>query len=242
MNGLIATKVGMSRVFLANGDSVPVTYLRVEPNTVVRAKTTEKDGYNALVLGTKSNVLKTRKGKEHLRYRTQKEWRVENINVPTGSQLTCALVPKDSVVTITGTSKGKGFQGVIKRHHMAGGPGSHGSHFHREPGSVGMREHPGRIVPGKRMPGHMGKDTITKRGCAVLVSDVAAGVIAIKGPVPGPNGATVYVTVETWPEGFDVNSLFGGAVEAPAAEAPVETPVVEAPKEEAAPESTAPQA
>ena len=208
MQGVIAKKVGMSRVFLANGDAVAVTYLKVEPNTIVRQKTEGKDGYNAVVLGVGAKPWKSRKGKQNVRYARQKEWKVEELSSLTpGSTLDAKVLPAETVVTITGISKGKGFQGVIKRHKFKSGPGGHGSHHHREPGSVGMREWPGRINRGKRMPGRMGTDTVTICSRAVLSCDPEEGMVAVKGPVPGSNGSMVFVTVERWPEGFDIASV-----------------------------------
>jgi large subunit ribosomal protein L3 len=196
-SGLIARKVGMSQLFLESGEVVPVTYLKVEPNTVIRLKTAERDGYSAVVLGIGHSVLKTRKGKEHPRYAIEKEWRTESLEgLSPGATLTAESIPERSLVTVTGTSKGKGFQGVVKRYGFAGGPRTHGSHFQREPGSVGMREKPGRILKGKRMPGHMGHQTVTLRHRPVVACDPAEGMIAIKGPVPGPNGSIVYLTLE----------------------------------------------
>lgn len=197
MSGLIARKVGMSRVFLPTGEAMAVTYLEIEPNTVVRTKTEEKDGYNAVVLGIGARTWKTRKGKEHVRYSRQKEWKVEKLEgYEPGKTVSAELLPTDSMVTIQGVSKGKGFQGVMKRWHFGGGPASHGSHFKREPGSVGMRQSPGRILKGHKMAGHMGHDQVTIKHRAVLSADTAKGIIAVQGPVPGPNGAFVYVTLE----------------------------------------------
>ena len=199
--GLIAKKVGMSRVFLPTGEAVAVTYLAIEPNVVVRTKTQEKDGYNAVVLGVGEHAWKSRKGKEHKRFRLQKEWKVESLEgLEAGKMLTAEVVPAESLVTIIGVSKGKGFQGVVKRHGFGGGPGSHGSHFKREPGSVGMRGDPGRIFKGHRMAGHMGLDQVTLKHRPIIVSDAAKGVIAVKGPIPGPNGSHVTLTVEASPE------------------------------------------
>lgn len=198
MSGLIAKKLGMSRVFLETGEAIPVTYLEVPANTVVRTKTKEKDGYDAVVLGIGAKPWKTRKGKEHVRFAVQKEWRVESLEgMNSGTTLTAEALPKDSIVTITAVSKGKGFQGVVRRHHFAGGPATHGSHFKREPGSIGMRTSPGRVLKGHRMAGHMGKDQITLHRRSIVSSDPAKGIIAVKGPVPGPNGAHVYVTKES---------------------------------------------
>lgn len=200
MSGLIARKVGMSRAFLSTGESVPVTYLKIEPNVVVRTKTTEKDGYNAVVLGIGAKMWRSRKGVEHIRYARQKEWQLDSLDgMEPGKTLAADTIPADSFVTVQSTSKGKGFQGVMKRHHFAGGPASHGSHFKREPGSVGMRTSPGRILKGHRMAGHMGLETVTVKHLPVISVDGAEGVIAVKGPVPGPNGAIVYVTAESLP-------------------------------------------
>lgn len=197
ISGVIARKVGMSRVFLPTGEAVAVTYLKVDDNTIVRTKTKEKDGYDAVVLGVGQHVMRTRKGSEVKKYKEQKEFKVSSLEgITPGSTVTVSIVPVDSKVTVTSTSKGKGFQGVMKRHHFSGGPRSHGSHFKREPGSVGMRTWPGRIHAGKRMPGHMGLETVTIKHRPVVVTDVDQKVIAIKGPVPGPNGAYIYIHVE----------------------------------------------
>ncbi len=195
--GLIARKIGMSRVFLPTGEAIPVTYLRVEDNTVVRTKTTEKDGYQAVVLGVGEYVQKTRKGNKRTKHSDQKEFQVDSLEGhEIGTKLTVEALPLESLVTVKGISKGKGFQGVVKRYHFAGGPKSHGSHFKREPGSVGMRTWPGRIHAGKRMAGHMGTDTVTLKHRAVLVNDAAKKIIGIKGPIPGGNGSLVYLTLE----------------------------------------------
>lgn len=200
-SGLIAKKAGMSRVFLENGEAVPVTYLTVEPNTVVRTKTEEKDGYNAVVLGVDPKTSKTRKGTELTKYAAQKEWQVESVeDFEKGKQLTAEAIPTESTVTITGVSKGKGFQGVIKRHGFSRGPETHGSHHHRRPGSVGMKEWPGRVLKGKKMPGRMGGDTVTLRSRSVVISDPEKGIIGVKGPIPGPNGGFVYLTLESAPD------------------------------------------
>ncbi|KKW39732.1 50S ribosomal protein L3 [Candidatus Peribacteria bacterium RIFOXYC2_FULL_55_14] len=200
MSGIIAKKVGMSRIFLEDGEAVAVTYLQVQPNTIVRTKTEGKDGYNAVVLGIEPKKWRTRKGKEHVRYRAQKEWRMESLEgMEPGKALTADTVQERSIVTVCALSKGKGFQGVMRRYNFQGGPATHGSHIHRRPGSVGMREKPGRIMKGKRMPGHMGGGTVTLRGRPVLVCDREKGIIGVKGPIPGPNGGLVYVTVESLP-------------------------------------------
>jgi len=198
MIGLIARKIGMSRAFLPTGEAIPVTYLKISPNTVVRTKTKEKDGYNAVVLGMEPKEWKTRKGNTHTRYALQKEWQVESLEgLDAGSQLTVSSLPQDSKVSIMGVSKGKGFQGVMRRHGFHGGPGSHGSHFKREPGSVGMRADPGRIFKGHPMAGHMGQDKTTIKNRTIVISDEKENVIAVTGPVPGPTGAAVFLTLES---------------------------------------------
>lgn len=196
--GLITKKVGMSRIFAESGEAVPVTYLKVEPNMVVRLKTKERDGYNAVVLGTGASPHKTKNGKELTRFRRQKEWQVQSLDgLEPGKTLPLDECTVNTTLTVTGISKGKGFQGVVKRHHFGGGPKTHGSHFKREPGSVGMREHPGKIPKGKRMPGHMGTDTITLHRRPIVVFDPKEGVIGVKGPIPGPNGEYVFITIES---------------------------------------------
>lgn len=195
--GLIARKIGMSRVFLPNGEAVPVTYLKVEDNTVVRTKTKQKDGYEAVVLGAREYTQKTRKGKNLVKHSDQKEFTVDSLDGHAiGNKLTVESLPLESLVTVKGIGKGKGFQGVMKRWHFSGGPASHGSHFKREPGSVGMRTWPGRIHAGKKMPGHMGSETVTLKHRAVLVNDAEKKIIGIRGPIPGGNGSLVYLTAE----------------------------------------------
>lgn len=198
--GLIARKVGMSRVFLPSGEVTAVTYLRVEPNVVLRTKTKEKDGYNAVVLGIGGKTWKTRKGKEQNTYQFEKEWQVESLDgLEKGKTVTAEALPAESMVTVVGVSKGKGFQGVVRRYHFAGGPASHGSHFKREPGSIGMRADPGKVLKGHHMSGHMGHAQITIKHRPVVVCDAKNGIVGVKGPIPGPNGAAVYLTLEPAP-------------------------------------------
>ncbi|MEK7218824.1 MAG: 50S ribosomal protein L3 [Patescibacteria group bacterium] len=200
MQGLIAKKIGMSRVFLPGGEAVPVTYLKVDPNVIVRTKTKEKDGYEAVVLGVGAKTWRSRKGKENVRYRVQKEWKVETLEgLEAGKTLAAEILPENTIVTVSGISKGKGFQGVMRRHHFAGGPGGHGSHFKREPGAIGQRTEPGRVLKGHRMAGHMGLEKVTVKHRPIVAADIPNGMIAVKGPVPGPNGATVFVTKEASP-------------------------------------------
>ena len=198
--GLIAKKVGMSRIFTEGGDAVAVTYLQVPDHTIVRVKTKERDGYDAVVLGIDPTVWKTRKGAEFTRYKKQKEWQVETLDgLERGKVLTIDVLPDGALLTIMGVSKGKGFQGVMKRYHFAGGPASHGSHMKREPGSIGMRTQPGRIFRGHHMAGHMGKDQITLPSRPLLMRNTEQKIIGVKGPVPGPNGSFLFLTLESPP-------------------------------------------
>jgi large subunit ribosomal protein L3 len=200
MSGRIARKIGMSRVFLPTGEAVAVTYLQIEPNVVVRTKSEEKDGYNAIVLGIGAKPWKSRKGKSNTRYSHQKEWKVPSLDgLSAGAKLILEEFTTDAIVTIQGVTKGKGFQGVMRRHNFAGGPASHGSHFKREPGTIGMRTTPGRVLKGHPMAGRMGGDTMTLQHRSIVAIDSEKGLIAVRGPVPGPQGAIVYVTKEESP-------------------------------------------
>ncbi len=181
MNGILGKKLGMTRVIHDDGRIVPITVIQCEPNTITQVKTTEKDGYSAVVLGCApiKRATKTRK------FYALKEFRLnEGQEAKKDDKVSIDIFKEGDKVSVTGTSKGKGFQGVVKRHHMAGGPASHGSHFHREPGSVGARAKPGRILPGKRMAGHMGNETVTVR-TAVIYLDQERNIVGIKGAVPG---------------------------------------------------------
>lgn len=197
-NGRICTKLGMSRVFTENGEAVAVTYLQVEPNHVIRTKSKNKDGYDAVVLGINPKMWRTRKGNEHTKYSQIKEWKVDSLEgLEPGKELNHVGFEKDAKVRLTGVSKGKGFQGVIKRYNFSRGPETHGSHHHRKPGSIGMCEFPGRVMKGKKMPGRMGGDNVTIKGRQIMECDAEKGLIAVKGPIPGTNGGNVYITLET---------------------------------------------
>lgn len=187
MTGLLGKKLGMTRVIQDDGRVVPMTILQCDPNVIAQIKTVDKDGYTAMVLGFSplKRPTKTRK------YYFMKEFRINgDENLKKGDSVTLEIFKEGDEVSVTSTSKGKGFQGVVKRHHMAGGPASHGSHFHREPGSVGARAKPGKILRGKRLPGHMGSETCTVR-TSVVYLDPKKNLIGIKGPVPGGNHSFV---------------------------------------------------
>ena len=196
--GLIGKKLGMTQIFDEQGKVIPVTVIEAGPCVVAQVKTVETDGYNAIQLGfgdvKESKINKPEKGhfakskltpKKHLR-----EFRldsVENINV--GDELKADTFTAGDQLDIQGTSKGKGFQGVIKRHGQSRGPMGHGSMYHRRPGSMGSTSTPGRVFKGKKLPGHMGSQTITIQNLEVVRVDLDKNVILVKGSVPGAKGA-----------------------------------------------------
>lgn len=190
MSGIIGKKLGMSQVIQDDGRVIPVTYVVCEPNEVVQVKTEESDGYPAIVLGFDAykNPSKNKK------YKAMKEFRVENANdYKKGQKVSVEIFKEAEKVTITALSKGKGYQGVIKRHSFSRGPETHGSGHHREPGSVGMCAKPGRVMKGKKLPGQMGNAQITLKNRPVVSVATDKNVVAIKGAVPGANNSYVYI-------------------------------------------------
>lgn len=190
MPGIIGKKLGMSHVIQDDGRVIPVTFVRCEPNTVVQIKTQEKDGYPAIVLGCDAykNPSKNQK------FKCLKEFRVEKTEgLEKGQAIDLTALSEIKQVTVTGTSKGKGFQGVMKRHNFAGGRMSRGSHFHRSPGSIGCRAMPGRVHKGKKMPGHMGVDTITLKGRSIVTVAPTEQLLGIQGPIPGAVNSYVFI-------------------------------------------------
>ena len=199
---LIGKKVGMTQIFDENGRIVPVTAIEVGPCTVTQIKTVEQDGYTAVQLGfgdVKENKLtKPAKGKfdkanvtpkKHL-----KEFRVDSVDgMNVGDELNADTFVVGDKVDVQGTSKGKGFQGVIKRWGQHRGPMGHGSMYHRRPGSMGPTSTPGRVFPGKHLPGHMGDVTVTVQNLEVVKVDLDKNVILVKGSVPGAKGAILRV-------------------------------------------------
>ena len=200
--GLIGKKLGMTQIFDEQGKVIPVTVIEAGPCVVAQVKTVETDGYNAIQLGfgdvKESKINKPEKGhfakskltpKKHLR-----EFRldsVENINV--GDELKADTFTAGDQLDIQGTSKGKGFQGVIKRHGQSRGPMGHGSMYHRRPGSMGPTSTPGRVFKGKKLPGHMGRVTITIQNLDVVRVDMDKNVILLKGSVPGAKGSILKI-------------------------------------------------
>ena len=199
---LIGKKVGMTQIFDEKGKVIPVTVIEAGPCVVAQVKTVESDGYNAVQLGfgdvKESKVNKPIKGhftkskltlKKHLR-----EFRIDDVaSVKVGDELKADVFVKGDKVDIQGTSKGKGFQGVIKRHGQSRGPMGHGSMYHRRPGSMGPTSTPGRVFKGKKLPGCMGNNTITIQNLEVVSVDLDKNVILVKGSVPGANGAILKI-------------------------------------------------
>ena len=200
--GIIGKKVGMTQIFDEVGNVIPVTVIETTPNTVVQIKTIEKDGYNAIQLGygeiKDKHINKPEKGhfskanltpKKHLR-----EFRVENIeNYKVGDEVKADIFQAGEKIDVQGITKGKGFQGVIKRHGQHRGPMGQGSMYHRRPGSMGSTSTPGRVFKGKKLPGHMGKNTVTIQNLDVVKVDMDKNVILIKGSVPGAKGAILKI-------------------------------------------------
>lgn len=202
LNGLFAFKEGMATVYNDKGESIPVTVLRYETWKVSQIKTQEKDGYTAVQLAAVPKKDKNASGAEkaHLKAagfesgaRYVKELRSDSLpdGLKLGDSLSIDTLAKGDVVKITSTSKGRGFQGSVRRWNFAGGPATHGSKFHRRPGSSGNRTWPGRVMPGKKFPGHWGDETITVKNVVVVDVIASEGVVLVKGPVPGSKNTLV---------------------------------------------------
>ena len=199
---LIGKKVGMTQIFDEEGKVIPVTVIEATPCTVTQIKTVEQDGYQAVQLGfgdvKESKLNKPRLGhlsknklapKKYLR-----EFRLDSIEgMNVGDELKADVFSVGDRVDIQGTSKGKGFQGVIKRHGQSRGPMGHGSMYHRRPGSMGPTSTPGRVFPGKKLPGHMGSVTVTIQNLEVIKVDLDKNVILVKGSVPGAKGSILKI-------------------------------------------------
>ena len=199
--GILGRKLGMTQVFTKAGKLIPVTVIEVEPNVVTQIKTKENDGYEAIQLGfgntreklaTKASAGHTAKAKTTPK-RFFKEIKGVDINsYSLGQEISADIFVPGEVVDVTGTTKGKGFQGVIKRHGQSRGPMGHGSHYHRRPGSMGTMR-PMRVFKGKALPGHMGTLTVTIQNLEVVAVDIENNVILIKGNVPGPKKGLVVI-------------------------------------------------
>ena len=200
--GIIGKEIGMTQIFDEKANVIPVTVIEAGPCTVTQVKTVDSDGYNSVQLGfgeiKERKINKPKKGhfakanltpKKHLR-----EFRLEKIeNVKVGDELKADVFTVGEKVDIQGITKGKGFQGVIKRHGQSRGPMGHGSMYHRRPGSMGATSTPGRVFKGKKLPGHMGCTTVTIQNLEVVAVDLDKNVILVKGSVPGPKGAILKI-------------------------------------------------
>ena len=199
---IIGRKVGMTQIFGEKGEVIPVTVIEAGPCTVVQVKTLDTDGYNAIKLGfgeiKDKKLTKPAKGQfTKLKLQPKKflrEFRVENVaEYEVGKELKADVFAKGDMVDVQGTSKGKGFQGVIHRHGQHRGPMGHGSMYHRRPGSMGPTSTPGRVFKGKKLPGHMGRLTVTIQNLEVVRVDLDKNVILVKGSVPGAKGSILKI-------------------------------------------------
>lgn len=186
MSGLLGKKIGMSRVPLENGTVVPVTLVSVGPNVITQIKTQDKDGYNAIAVGMRRDSKSEQvAGNLKRTFQCIREFRVADPSqYKRDQELSVALLDGITTVSVRGVSKGKGFAGVVKRHHFKGGPRTHGAKYQRAPGSIGTRK-PRRTKPGHRLPGHMGVDQVTLHGVPVVRIDTEHNIVALKGPLPG---------------------------------------------------------
>ena len=199
MKGILGRKVGMTQVFTAEGTVIPVTVVEAGPVVVTQVKTIENDGYNAVQVGfgdaKEKSLNKPQKGhlaaanvlKKHL-----KEFRVEATDAYTvGQEIKADVFAAGEMIDVTGISKGKGFQGPIKRHGQSRGPESHGSRYHRRPGSMGACSFPGRVFKNKKLAGHMGSVKVTVQNLEVVRIDAEKNLILVKGAIPGAKGSVV---------------------------------------------------
>lgn len=199
IEGVLGTKLGMTQVFEPDGTVHTATAIEVGPAVVTQVRTPAKDGYLAVQLGYGEKKRLNRPERGHLRglgnFRYLQEFRVDSLEeVQVGQRLGAEQFEPGEYIDVTGTSKGRGFAGVVKRHGFAGGPKSHGqSDRHRAPGSIGSGTDPGRVLKGTRMAGHMGARRVTVRNLRVLRSDRDRGIILVEGAVPGPAGGLVRV-------------------------------------------------
>ena len=201
MKGILGKKLGMTQIFTEEGIVVPVTVVEAGPNVVTQVKTVEKDGYNAIQVGfedaKEKSLNKPQKGhlaaantlKKHL-----KEFRVESVDAYTvGQEIKADVFAAGEMIDVTGISKGKGFQGPIKRHGQSRGPESHGSRYHRRPGSMGACSYPGRVFKNKKLAGHMGSVKVTVQNLEVVRVDADKNFILVKGAIPGAKGSVVTI-------------------------------------------------
>lgn len=238
MKGILGRKVGMTQVFTTEGKLIPVTVVSVEPNIVMQVKTVETDGYNAIQLGVvdkkEKNASRASVGHAKKANTTPKRFLKEIRDCEgyqVGDKVSADVFEVGDIVDVTGTSKGKGFAGTIKRHGQSRGPMAHGSHYHRGPGSLGTML-PKRVLKGKKLPGHMGNETVTVQNLEIIEVNPAENYILVSGNVPGAKNALVLIksaiknTVKKNPK--EIISYEETVVD----EVVEETPVVEAAVEE----------
>jgi len=200
IQGLVGKKLGMLEIYDGNRSLVPVTMIEAGPCGVVQVKSKEKDGYSRVQIGyqkvSKGKLNKPqlghmeKAGNEHWRYLA--EFHSQEV-LEQGQELKADVFTKGQAINVRAISKGKGFQGVIKRHHFAGGPASHGSMFHRAPGALGQSSFPARVFKNKKWPGHMGSRQVTVKGLRVVDVRVEENIILVSGSVPGPVGGMVVI-------------------------------------------------
>ena len=200
MKGILGRKIGMTQVFTKDGKLIPVTVVEVTPNVVMQVKTVDKDGYSAIQLGVVDKKEKSANRQEigHAKKanttpkRFLKELRNVDGEYTAGQQLSANIFEVGEIVDVTGTSKGKGFAGSIKRHNQNRGPMGHGSHYHRGPGSLGTML-PKRVLKGKNLPGHMGNETITIQNLQIIEVNENENYILVSGNIPGPKNSLVLI-------------------------------------------------
>ncbi|WP_284141013.1 MULTISPECIES: 50S ribosomal protein L3 [unclassified Virgibacillus] len=200
--GILGRKIGMTQLFSESGELIPVTVVQAEPNVVLQKRTMENDGYEAIQIGfadkKESRSNKAEKGHAEKANTTPKRYvrEIRNANLDeyeVGQELSVELFQAGDIVDVTGTSKGKGFQGSIKRHNQSRGPMGHGSHYHRGPGSMGAVDAM-RVFPGKKLPGHMGSEQVTIQNLEIVSVDTERNLLLIKGNVPGAKKSFVKIT------------------------------------------------
>ena len=200
MKGILGRKVGMTQVFTKDGKLIPVTVVACEPNVIMQVKNIEKDGYNAIQLGVvekkESRANKAELGRAKKANTTPKRFLKEIKDVSgdynVGDKIGVDIFEVGEIVDVTGTSKGKGTQGVIKRHNQSRGPMGHGSHYHRRPGSMGTML-PKRVLKGKKLPGHMGVDTVTIQNLEIIEVNLEDNYILVSGNIPGAKNSFVFI-------------------------------------------------
>jgi large subunit ribosomal protein L3 len=202
LKGLLGKKIGMTQIFDDNGSAIPVTVIEAGPCYVTQIRSVEGNGYSAVQLGFGEKKPKRLTGGQlgHLKrndlppLRYLREFRIKEADVKEGDQVTVDVFEVGDHVDVTGTSKGRGFAGVVKRHGFAGGPKTHGqSDRQRAPGSIGATSGTARVFKGKRMPGHMGNRRVTSQNLEIVLVDAERNLIGIRGSVPGPKGGLLVI-------------------------------------------------